>query len=484
MSSQQSPVRALPHFLAVIMAVTGVEFFETGMVTFSASHIMAALHLQPHQFALAYTLYGVTAIFMLYKHQWMVERLGYRDFIFASLGVFALGGVLCATAHGFAQFACGRALQGFAGATFFTAGRMLINQLPADKRFAGLLAFVTSLLGAAAIAPIAAAGLLSLGGWRSLFWVSLPLCGAVAWLAAGDLPRERSPAHQRSEEHWGWLVWLVLGVFGLQYAIQAIPAMIDGSLAQLLYIGSASIVVLSVFAWRQWHKDRPLINYRGLFQMRYLLGLCLYFCGYALIGAYGFMAPLLLQHGLGLSLGLSAAIMSLCFAGSVVAALIHALCAKRWPRLRLFMLFALLLYAAGCYWLSRALNSHSWHTLLIPLMMCSLSLPFFLGSVAFGTFTEVRAEVFSHAYQVKNIVRQLGLSSSISLSTTALQYFYAQPDSAGSQATAAQLESLIHATNTAQSLSAVSMASADVFLALACLSLPLALIVGLQRSMR
>ncbi len=176
--------------LWVVAAVTGIEFIETGMVTFAAAPIMGGLGIDARGFAMVWTVYGVGAIFMLYKHQWMVERIGYRNFILASLGVFALGALLCATAGGPGQFTVGRALQGAAGATFFTAGRMQINRLPETARFSGLLTFIGTLLGGAAIAPALAAGLMAAGGWQAVFWVMLPLAAGLAAFLAPRLPRD------------------------------------------------------------------------------------------------------------------------------------------------------------------------------------------------------------------------------------------------------------------------------------------------------
>lgn len=474
--------------LRCIAAITCIEFFETGLVMFGAAAIMAGLGLTPEQFALAYTLYGVSSIFMLYKHQWMVERLGYRRFALGSLLVFALGACLAATADGFVQFACGRLLQGASGATFFTAGRMAINRLPAETRFPGLLAFIGSLLGASAIAPVAAAVLLAGFDWRALFWATLPLCALIAYLALPHLDTATVAPDERSEEHWGWLLWLVVGIFGLQYAIQEIPAAGVGSEAHRLVFASglASIVALSLFAWRQWQKDRPLIDYRGLLQWRYLLGITLYFSGYFMLGALGFLLPIFFHNGIGLSLTTTALILGLSAGGSVIAAIAHAWAARRVTRQRGFMLSGLGLYALACLAFSQAGRLADWPLLLLPALLCGIAIPCFIGPVAGGTFSELPARVFSHAYQVKNIVRQLGISSSIALSTVGLQHGYAeqlarQPDMPQTD----WAQALHGLAGQAGGLQApLALAACEVFFWMAVAILPVAALVRLQRTFR
>lgn len=416
------PVRTagfpLRQHLVALGAVTSVEFIENGMVMFAASQIMSGLNLSAREFALAYTLYGVAAIVMLYKHRWMVERLGYRRFVLLSLGVFGMGSMFCALADGLPLFAVGRLLQGLGGATFFTAGRMSINDFPEESRFAGTIAFVACLLSGSAVAPILAAGLMESGGWRAIFAFGIPQALLVAWLAAPYLSQALTPVAERSREHWGWLLWMCVGVLGLQYAIQAIG--IDAvNLPALMVTGLASMLILTVFAWRQWRNERPIINYRGLFQIRYLLGLSLYFSGYFLIGVTGLMVPILLHAVFGLSLLITAAITSCGMLASVVMALTHLALARRWPKHQVFMLAGLALFGLGSLMLALT-DGHAWQRTVPAILALGIAIPLFLGPVAFGTFAGLHAKVFSHGYQVKNIVRQLGLSSSVAIATLAL----------------------------------------------------------------
>lgn len=422
--TNRSPHRAR---LIALGAVTSVEFVENGMLMFAASQIAAGLRLSAEEFAFAYTLYGFGAIVMLYKHQWMAERLGYRRFILLSLACFALGCLSCATAGDLFQFAAGRLLQGLGGATFFTAGRMAVNDLPEDRRFTGVLVFVGTLLGASAVAPLLAVGLMEFGGWRALFWFGLPQTAAVAWISHAHLSRTVTPRNQRSTEHWGWLLWLATGIFCLQYAIQAIG--VDASRPDAI-MGAAlgSVLVLAVFSWRQWHKDQPLIKVRSLAQPRYLLGLALYFVGYFLIGVSSLMVPILLHAVMGLSLLATAALTSGAMACTAAVAVGHIVLTKQRPRSRECMLAGLALYGAGCLLLASVDAPHGLMDMLPAILFMYVAIPLFVGPIAAGTFIEMSTDAFSHAYQVKNIIRQLGLSSSVAITTVTMHLLVREPE--------------------------------------------------------
>jgi len=475
--------RSTAALLLALAAVTSVEFLENGLVLFGAGPIMAGAGVSASAFALVYAAYGAAAVFMLYKHQWVVERLGYRRFVGLSLLVFGLGSGVCATSPadgGVLQLALGRLLQGLGGSTFFVAGRMLINELPPERRFHGLLTFVSALLGGTALAPLLAAALLGLGGWRALFWFGLVWAVGVAWAARGCLPSLRSAPHERSQEHWGWLLLVLAGVCGLQWVIQQIPVQQAGELSgRWLAVAGVSTGVLSLFAWRQWGRERPLINYRGLVQRRYLVGLMFYALGYFLAGAMGLLLPWMLHQELGLSLLATALWTSLGLLSSVGMALLHIFAARRWPRHQGYMLSGVLLQALACLLLSQVQGGpgSDGHVLALGLgtVLSGLSLPLFIGPVAQGTFVELPQAVFSHGYQVKNIVRQLSLSFSVALLTGLLH-----------QLGEGRLASLGGAL---QGLGAwlgtpVAQPAACVFLLLACLAVPLALAVLLQRVFR
>lgn len=469
--------------LLSIGALTCVEFFENSLVTFSAARIMAGLALTPEQFAFAFTLYGVSAIFMLYKHQWVVERIGYRAFVLGSLLVFAVGSILCGSAGGMPQFALGRALQGLGGATFFTGGRMAINTLPPSARFHGSLVFVTSLMLGTALGPLLATLLDASFGWRALFLCLPPLSAMVAVIAAPCLSRATVAPLERSHEHWGWLLWMALGVFGLQYAIQELASASAPMAVRSAPLALASSAILGLFAWRQWHRERPLIDYRGLFQGRYLLGMLFYFAGYFLLGAGGFVLPIFLERGLGLTPWMTMALVSAGLFTTLVSALLHLALARRWPKIRLFMLSGLTLYAgANLRFALIAFDgpAHAhWAALLAPILLSSAALPFFLGSTAGGTFTDLAPAVFSHGYQVKNILRQLGLSTSVALSTLVLRLRYPQ---GGAHAIPALEQALHHSGQ--HHAAGLAAACGDVFLLLALLAVPVAIIVGVQKIFR
>ena len=122
------------------------------------------------------------------------DRVGRRRMLQAGLGTFAVGSVICAVAPGLGVLIAGRAVQGVGGALLMPASLgLLLASFPATRRNQAM-AWVGA-AGALGVAsgPTLGALLVSGFGWRSAFWVNVPVCAALVVVAARTI---REPARQ------------------------------------------------------------------------------------------------------------------------------------------------------------------------------------------------------------------------------------------------------------------------------------------------
>jgi hypothetical protein len=124
-------------------------------------------------------------------------------------------------------------------------------------------------------------------------------------------------------------------------------------------------------------------------------------------------------------------------------------------------------------------DGQAWSSVVPAIFALLVAIPLFVGSVAQGTFTELHAEVFSHGYQVKNIVRQLGLSSSVAITTLAIHSLGQNPGLADGPV--GILETL---GGIGTNLPVLLLASKLVFAAMAASMIPLGAAVMGQRIFR
>jgi len=191
-----------PHQRATL-AVTCVGFF---MVLLDISIVNTALpsiqrDLQASLSELQWVVDGYTLTFAVLLPTWgsLADRLGRKRFFQAGMAVFALGSLLCGLATSPDQLNASRALQGVGAAALApTSLALLATAFPEPKAKIRAIALWAAISGLAlGIGPTLGGLLVDGWGWRSVFFVNVPL--AVACLAFGvrALGESKDPAARR-----------------------------------------------------------------------------------------------------------------------------------------------------------------------------------------------------------------------------------------------------------------------------------------------
>ena len=149
------------------------------------------------------TAYNILFASLLVASGRTADRVGRKRLFQIGITIFAIGSALCAFAPTFAIVVAGRAIQGIGGAVLSPATLgLLLTAFPPERRTQ-----IVSLwggIGALGVAtgPTLGALMISTFGWRSAFWVNLPIC-AVAIIAGRRYLTET--AVQRSEHRPDYL---------------------------------------------------------------------------------------------------------------------------------------------------------------------------------------------------------------------------------------------------------------------------------------
>jgi len=136
---------------------------------------------------------------MMLVHGPISDRFGRRASIMGALMLFCAGSLGCATAQNIESFLGWRMLQGISVGATTVVGRALIRDIfegPAAQRQFAHVNLVFTL--APVVAPILGGYLLTIAGWRSIFWFllayPLALLVVIWWWLPETLPRQsRSP---------------------------------------------------------------------------------------------------------------------------------------------------------------------------------------------------------------------------------------------------------------------------------------------------
>ncbi|MGN6234111.1 MAG: MFS transporter [Trinickia sp.] len=353
------------------------------------------------------------------------DYFGRKRFVLAAVVVFTLASVLCGLATGMRMLAVARALQGIGGGMMVGTAFASIPDLFPDPRYrVRWQVIMAAAYGIGTAAGPSLGGWLSQHfGWRSTFFVNLPVGALALYFIGAHLPHYRRERQGSVKIDWSGALLVALVLGGFQVLIEALPK--DGPTAANLALAVAVAVLgaaLLLCERRATHPIVPLDLFREpqlvtLFMLSTLSG----FVMFSLI----FFAPLLLQGGFGLSpqeAGLLATPIAACIAiGSVINTRIVIRLPR--PTLILSIGFGLLVAAAAALSFATPRTPHLW--LELAMSAVGIGLGFILNNLNIFAQEIAGRERFGITTALLQSTRMVGGMLGTSILATIVNHSYA-----------------------------------------------------------
>ncbi|MGW6014215.1 MFS transporter [Streptomyces sp. NPDC055210] len=263
------------------------------------------------------------------------DRIGRRKVFMAGLVVFTVGSVLCSLAPNLESLVAFRMIQAVGGSMLNPVAMSIITNTFTDPRerarAIGVWGAVVGISMAAG--PLVGGLLVDSVGWRSIFWVNLPVGLAALLLTLRYVPESRAPKARRPDPVGQLLVIALLG--SLTYAIIEAPSSGAG---KILVFGGIALAALVTLLWYEPRRDEPLIDLRFFRSAPFSGATVVAVSAFAALGGFLFLSTLYLQNVRGLS-ALDAGLWMLPMAAMtfVCAPLSGRLVGNRGPRLSLLV---------------------------------------------------------------------------------------------------------------------------------------------------
>jgi len=175
--------------LAAMILGSGMAFLDGSIVSLALPAIDRDLGAGVTGLQWTVNAYTLTLAALILVGGSLGDRLGRRKVYVIGVAWFAVASLLCAAAPTIGVLVAARGLQGI-GAALLTPGSLAIisASFVAEDRGKAIgvwsgLAGVTTAIG-----PLLGGWLVEAVGWRSIFWLNVPLAGLVIWLSVKHVP--------------------------------------------------------------------------------------------------------------------------------------------------------------------------------------------------------------------------------------------------------------------------------------------------------
>ncbi|MGB3352190.1 MAG: MFS transporter [Mycobacterium sp.] len=223
------------------------------------------------------------------------DRLGRRKVFQTGLALFAIGSLACSLAPTIDTLIGARFLQGIGGSMLNPVALSIISQIFTGRveraRALGVWGAVVGI--SMALGPIVGGLLIETIGWRSVFWINLPICAVAILLTALFVPETKS-ATMRSVDPVGQML-AVTFLFGIVYALIEGPVL---GWTDARVVGIAVVAVVAFIGFLRYESRRrdPFLDLRFFRSIPFTAATVTAVSAFAAWGAFLFMMSLYLQN--------------------------------------------------------------------------------------------------------------------------------------------------------------------------------------------
>ena len=273
---------------------------DVTIVNVALPRISTGLHASLSGLQWTIDAYALVLASLLMASGALADRHGRRRVFAFGLSLFAIGSLLCSLAPSLGWLVAFRIVQAVGGSMLNpVAMAIVVNTFTDARERAQAIGIWAAVVGVSmALGPVAGGALVSAAGWRSIFWVNIPIAGLALVLARRLIPESRAARPRAVDPIGQSLVIILLGV--LVYAIIDAPAHGWDS-ARTLGLFAVAACAAAALAVAERRAAEPLLETRFFASVPFSAAAVSAVAAFAALGAFLFINTLYLQDVRGYS---------------------------------------------------------------------------------------------------------------------------------------------------------------------------------------
>lgn len=250
---------SFPRGMALLVAgALFMEILDATILAPAIPLIASSFGVEAVDVNLAISAYLVAVAVLIPATGWLADRFGVRRVFLAAIVVFTLASVGCAVSTSLPMLVAMRVVQGVGGAMMVPVGRLAVLRNSAKSDLVRAIALLTwPALAAPVVAPVLGGAIATVGSWRWIFLINIPL-GVIGFLLALKLVRG-GPVPSARTLDWAGMLLVGGGIAAGLIALESIR--VSGTDWLLVgACGTAAIVLLASALWHLLRTPAPLIH--------------------------------------------------------------------------------------------------------------------------------------------------------------------------------------------------------------------------------
>lgn len=308
-ASFETPVPSIPDadsvrhrfvILATCCLALVLTALDATIVNIALPAIRSDLHASVAELQWSIDSYTIVVASLLLLAGSIADRFGRRKTFQVGLVVFSLGSLLCSVAPSARVLVASRVLQALGGSMLNpVAMSIIVNTFLDPKERARAVGIWGAAFGVAmAGGPLLGGLLVQSVGWRSIFWVNLPL-GALALVLTARFVRESRAESPRRFDLFAQVLFIA-ALFALTATV--IDGRHAGWTSWSVVVGFATAIACAValIAWEARHPE-PLLDPRFFRSLPFAAATLVAVLAFAAFSGFLFLNSLYLQEARGLT---------------------------------------------------------------------------------------------------------------------------------------------------------------------------------------
>ena len=364
--------------------------------------------------------YLIAEIIIIPLSAFLSQAIGLRRYILWNSALFIIASMLCGLSNSLPTMILFRAMQGITGGTLIPLSfQIILTIMPAKQKNLGLTIFGLTVTLAPTLGPSFGGWLTDQYGWRSIFFINIfPGILMLAALRQG-LEDAKINFEKLKRIDLLSLITLVVGLSTMTYVLEEGPKSewFDSEAIRICFL--LAVVTLPLFIVRQLTCDRPLLKLTLFANRNFAIGTIITaVAGCALFSGIYSLSLYLAQVQDYSAAEIGRVLMWVGLPQLLVLPFLPLLMKR--VDLRILALFGLLLFAYSNFMNTNLNLNFSGEELKFSLWIRALGQPFFVIPLSAMAMALVKKEDAAEGSAIFNMMRNLGASIGIALTTTFL----------------------------------------------------------------